>query len=498
MSDISIDQLLSLGGIGTGPYGGGDTVRWSPDGHDLLFYASLGGEAALWLLSREGGFPRRVTTAPIALPFLASPQQSFAPGGEAIAFLAQHRGATELWLWEAETSRARLLTKLGNTISSYSWAPDGKSLLVASNRRGTYDIYRVARDSGASERLTNDARYEVSPVATPDGERVLFVRLDEHWQDHEIVSIAAAGGDERVVAGDHDFFDYHYGRTFGPPVLSPNGVQVLFRSHRSGWINYWSVPVDGGEPRQFCSQAADQSGATWSPDGRHVAFVSNTNGTLAIWVCEADGGNARPLVQPEIGVCQAPAWSPDGRSIAYFFASPTAPQDVWMVDVATGERRQLTDSMPVGALAARLTRPEKIQYTSFDGLAINAYLYRPASSSQRLSSLQSPASAIPGILLIHGGPTMQWSDAYDSLAQFLVQRGYAVLMPNIRGSSGYGKHFEDLNNGDWGHDDLRDAIAGADYLRAQDWVDARHIGITGTSYGGCLSMSAVCFAPGAF
>jgi len=264
-TDMTLDQILTIGGLGSGPYGGGDVVRWSPDGQELLVAAAIGGELGLWLIPRAGGFPRRVTTAPIALPFLASPMQSWSPDGRLVAYLAEHAGATELWLWERATGRQRPLTRLGNHISSYSWAPDGASLLVASNQLGRYDIYRVALADGSAARLTNDARYEVAPVSTPDGARVLYVRLDEHWADHAVVSIAASGGDERVLATDQDFFDYHYGRTFGAPLVPPNGRMALFRSHRSGWINYWAVPTDGGEPRQLCPQASDQSGAAWSP-----------------------------------------------------------------------------------------------------------------------------------------------------------------------------------------------------------------------------------------
>jgi dipeptidyl aminopeptidase/acylaminoacyl peptidase len=488
-ADLTLDQLLAIGGLGTGPYGGGDVVRWSSDGAELLVYASLGGDPALWLLPRAGGFPRRVTTAPISLPFLASPQQSFSPDGRFVSYLCDYGGTTELWLWDASSGRQRPLTALGNNISSYSWAPDSRSVLVAGNRRGTYDIYRVSAPDGAATRLTHDQRYEVSPATTPDGQQVLYVRLDERWADHEIIGMTADGHEARVIATDSDFFDYHYGRTFGPPIISPDGSTVLFRSHRSGWINYWAVPIDGGQPRQLCHQEADQSGAAWSPDSRQVAFISNTNGTLALWICAANGSGAQPLVQPDMGVCQAPSWSPDGRTIAYFFASPTVPQDLWTLDLATGAARQLTDSLPVG-IGGRLSTPEKIVYRSFDGLPISAYVYHPAPQAAR--------ERAPAVLIIHGGPTSQFADAYDSLAQFLTRRGYAVLMPNIRGSSGYGKPFEDLNNGDWGHGDLRDAIAGAEWLRAQPWIDGAHIGITGTSYGGCLSMSAVCNAASQF
>jgi len=99
---------------------------------------------------------------------------------------------------------------------------------------------------------------------------------------------------------------------------------------------------------------------------------------------------------------------------------------------------------------------------------------------------------------VHGGPTGQWVDSYQPQVQYLVERGYAVLMPNIRGSAGYGLAFEDANNGCWGHCDLKDVLAGVDYLKRQAYVNPEKIGITGRSYGGCLSMSAIVNAPGVF
>ena len=99
---------------------------------------------------------------------------------------------------------------------------------------------------------------------------------------------------------------------------------------------------------------------------------------------------------------------------------------------------------------------------------------------------------------MHGGPTSQFTDNYRADVQYFVRKGYVVLMPNIRGRSGYGKNFEDANNQDWGHGDLGDVLAGVDFLRTLDYVDGENMGIHGTSYGGCMSMSAVGFAPGVF
>jgi dipeptidyl aminopeptidase/acylaminoacyl peptidase len=200
-------------------------------------------------------------------------------------------------------------------------------------------------------------------------------------------------------------------------------------------------------------------------------------------------GWATKIVGTEMGVCSLPQWSPDGEQIAYLYQTPTAPQDLWVVSVADGSRRQLTNSM-LGNAARRLITPQKVVYHSFDGLAINAYLYEPPA-------VQAGQKA-PGLLWIHGGPTSQYFDAFYNYMQYFAMQGYAVLAPNIRGSSGYGKPFEDLNNGDWGHDDLKDVLAGKQYLASLGTVDAARMAITGTSYGGCMSMSAVCNAPGEF
>ena len=124
-----------------------------------------------------------------------------------------------------------------------------------------------------------------------------------------------------------------------------------------------------------------------------------------------------------------------------------------------------------------------------------------ASTSTRISIVLRAGRAgekYPGLMFIHGGPTNQFSDDFQPYVQYFVQRGYVVLLPNVRGSSGYGKAFEELNDRDLGGGDLKDAIAGAEFLKGLGYVDPQAIGITGTSYGAILSMCAVTFAPGVF
>ncbi len=480
-SGLTVDQILAIRSLG-----GAERPQWSPDGSQIAFVSSLSGGPELWSADLANGLLTRLTVGMGSVGHLATFLPQWSPDGSMIAYVSAKSGVDEIWLWHADGAADTQLTRLGARIEAFSWSPDSQAIAVTSNCYGVFDIYRVEVSTGETARLTNDRHYEVYPSFTPDGAHILYVRLNESWTDHDVIRMDTAGGNASVILKDTNFFDYHYGRTFGTPLVSPDGTTFLFRSQRSGWINIWAAPTAGGKPWQVAAADADQSDAAWSSDGRWIAYVENHNGTLDLRMVAAEGGAPRVIVAPEMGVCGAPSWSPDGKQLSYLYGTPTTPNDVWTVAVADGTRRQLTHSMLGGGVAAHLVTPEKIVYKSFDGLQINAYLYRPRHVTSRQH---------PGIVWVHGGPTSQYLDTFQPQVQFFVQAGYVVLQPNIRGSSGYGRQFEDLNDRDWGHADLRDVIAGAEHLRSLSEVDAKHIGITGTSYGGIMSMDAVAFAP---
>ena len=480
---LTIDQLLSIESVVSG------SPAWSPDGSSILFQSSLSG--GLVTLSPDGGFPTRV---PIEMGssghFLASQMPGWSPKGNWISYVSDKGGSSEIWVWSTSDGTEVQLTSLGGRINSMTWSPDERSIAFAGDRYGNYDIWTVDVATRRVRRISDDKRYEVFPTWTPDSRHILFVRLDDAWEDHHVIEVAPDGSGARTVLRDRDFFDYGAGGTFAYPRVSPDGSQVLFRSHRSGWINYWLAPLEGGEPRPVAAAEADQSSAVWSPDGRWIAYIENHNGQHDLRVVSSHGGKPRVLVSPDGGVASSPSWSPDSRSIAYLKADLVTPQDLHVVSLESGESRQLTFSMPAGNLAGRLIPPEKVHYPSTDGYSIPAYLYRPVGV---------PAGGrAPGILWIHGGPTSQFNDTFQQHVQFFAQRGYAVLLPNIRGSSGYGRDFADANNGCWGHCDLEDVLAGADFLKTQPEVDPDRIGLTGTSYGGIMGMYAAAFAPDAF
>lgn len=466
------------------PVVAGDGPQWLPDGSRIAIQANLGA-GSIWTVDPEGGALARLSGD------LGAQLPRLSPDGSTIAYLSEKSGNPELWLWHVAEGRDEQLTRLGARITSLAWSPDGRALAFAAIRLGNFDIFTVATGDGAVRRVTTGDAEELSPAWTPDGRSIVYVRSDDRWVDHDVMLVPATGGEARLVASDRGFFDYGTvgtRSTFGAPLVSPDGTQLLFRSVRSGWINYWVAPLGGGAPRALAAEPADQSDARWSPDGSAVAFVSNRNGTLDLRVVPAAGGAARVVVPVTMGVVNNPAWSPDGRRIAYTLATPTHVPELYVVPAAGGTPRQLTFAQ-AGAVEAAMVRPEKVSYRS-DAYTINAYLLRPAGAKA--------GQRFPGILYIHGGPTGQFVDNYQQQAQFLAQMGYVVLLPNIRGSSGYGHAFEKANDPCWTICDLRDVEAGVAYLKTLPDVDASRMGITGISYGGIMSMAAVGRAPDLF
>jgi dipeptidyl aminopeptidase/acylaminoacyl peptidase len=485
---LSAEQLLSVSSV----LAGSDAPVWRPDGAAISFLANFDGSLGIWQMPPGGGQRERLVDSVTlsGVGSLATQHPIWSPKGDYVAYVSSRGGAPEIWLWSARDKKSVRLTSLGGRVNSMNWSPDGTRIAFAGDRYGSEDIYTVSVPRGDVVRLTSDPRYEVFPTWTPDGRTILYDKLDDRWQDHDVMAIPADGSaPPRLVVQEKDFFDYRGGSAFGYAKVSPDGAQVLFLSQRSGWHNYWTVPIAGGAPRPVAAESAVQSEAAWSPDGKSIAYISNRNGTMSLDLVAA-GGAPRALVAPKDGVVSKIAWSPDGSHISYVMASTTTPADLHVVDVTSGKSTQLTFSMPAAIPGSALIVPRKITYPSADGFTISAYLYEP-------TGLKAGEKA-PGIMWIHGGPTGQWSDTYQPQVQYFAQRGYAVLLPNIRGSSGYGKKFEDANNGCWGHCDLKDVVAGVDYLKTLPLVNAAKMGIHGVSYGGCMTLSAIANAPGVF
>ena len=228
-----------------------------------------------------------------------------------------------------------------------------------------------------------------------------------------------------------------------------------------------------------------------SSNGRLLAWVVNENGYSRLRLRDLKKDKKVKLPKLPYGVIHFMAFSPDSRKIACLMGGATYCAQPFVLSLKKKEIVPLTYSMLGGLDQKDLVEPELIQYQTFDGKNVPAWLYKPREVSGRM----------PVILSVHGGPEAQERPEYNyvtSMYQYWLSRGIAVLATNIRGSTGYGKSYQSLIHRDWGGGDLRDMEHAVKYLHTLDWVDPQHIGFFGGSYGGYACLSCVSRLPELF
>jgi dipeptidyl aminopeptidase/acylaminoacyl peptidase len=181
------------------------------------------------------------------------------------------------------------------------------------------------------------------------------------------------------------------------------------------------------------------------------------------------------------GVHHRPQFTADGSSLLFLFENPCQPSDLWRLSLADGTFQQVTHSLPPEVDPASFVLPDLVDYPSLDGTRVPALLYRSQSIKDRP----------PAVVYIHGGPNWLAQVTWDPVVQHMVGRGWTVLAPNYRGSTGYGRDWQLANRFDLGGGDTGDVVAGADYLVRQGLADPRRIAVTGRSYGGYLTMTSL-------
>ena len=219
-----------------------------------------------------------------------------------------------------------------------------------------------------------------------------------------------------------------------------------------------------------------------SPGGGTLAFITNEDGLGVLRLLDTQTGAVRVLEGLAAGVLGGLGWHSNGRDLAWTQTSARSPADVYSLDAETGTIDRWTRSETGGLPAERFSEPELVRWPSFDGREISGFLYRPAARF---------AGKRPVNIVIHGGPESQARPGYLGQSNFyLDELGVALLYPNVRGSSGYGKTFLDLDNGFLREDSYRDIGALLDWIEAQPDLDAGKVMVSGGSYGGHMTLAA--------
>lgn len=452
----------------------------SPDGQYLAYVWQREGNCDLYVMPIHGpaelGFrdawPRRLTFDRPAQAAWTDIPPRWSPDNRFLAYAA--RG--DIWIVPIEGGRPRRLTegKFGDHAPIFS--PDGSRIYFVSGR-GDYDALCYTTPAGDWPVALTHFDGDISdPRPSPDGRQIAFVH---HPQDDlnrwEICVVSAEGGAVRHLTGAPGVWDMQ-------PRWSPESAAIAFTSNRSGWTELYLLTLATGELRQMTNGAADVIGYGWSPGGRRIALSINHNGAADLYLLKVESGEMQ-LLRAANGWHSLPQWRSDRHWLTVEFESPTMLPDVWRVDATTGEAQPVTFSTPPALAAAGMVEPEFVTYQSSGEATIPALLFRP-----RAATADSPC---PAVVYPHGGPTDEYARTFDMVVQWLVAKGYAVLTPNYRGSTGYGLAHQHALHGNWGIVDSDDMLAAADYLAGLDWVDGGRLGIYGASYGSYLALLAL-------
>ncbi len=366
------------------------------------------------------------------------------------------------------------------------WRRDDEAFFVVTNERDPryFDLYEYqAEGYGRQLVFENRVGWGIEGVS-PDGRWVLLQEVVDNDESHlHLLDRRDPDAELRRItegSASHALLSF-----------APDSQRVYYQTDAHGEFDQaWAYDIGTGEHEAVIQADWDVQFLRFSRNGRYRASGINQDGTTALTILDLESGQPVSLESLPGGDFGAPTFSRGERWTALYLDEDTSPNNLFVLNLETGESRQLTRTLSPAIDAAALVDAEVIRYPSFDGLEIPAFLLRPHGAS--------PEDPVPAVIWVHGGPGGQYRTGYRADIQHLVNHGYAVLAVNNRGSSGYGKTFYHADDRKHGEVDLQDCVWGKKYLEQLGWVDGSRVAIMGGSYGGYMVVAALAFEPEVF
>ncbi len=466
---------------------GGST--WSPDGKTVAFVSNLSGRNNLWLVSAAGGWPTQLT---VSNERQASP--TWSPDGKWIAYMSDYDGDEQwdIFIVSPKTGQVVNLTRTREIAEeSPAWSPDGRYLayMVKPKTSSVFeiDVYdMLMREVKHLTTGTAKDRMNVSPIWSRDGKFIVYTQSQAKGTDSNVFLVNVAGAQSTLLTP-------HEGeKLFEANDVAPDGKHVLITSNAAnGYANVGLLEIATRKIRWLTADKWEIQGASFSPDGKSLTYTANVDGNVEVFLHELAAGKARAL-SLAMGLNwpagNASPFTPDSSRLLYMHAGATAPGDLWVYNLADGKSHQLMHSLVGGVRGQDMVEPLLVHYPSKDGKwTISAFLYVPYNAPKN--------GEHAAIVYVHGGPTAQTMNGFNRFVQYMVNQGYFVIAPNYRGSTGYGKEFQQANLFDMGGGDLQDVLAAGEWLKQTGYVDPKKLILMGGSYGGYLTMMGVTKAP---
>lgn len=447
---------------------------WLADG-SLLIATRFGETAQLHRVLRPGGARTQLT-------FFAEPVASASPDpkGKGFAF-SKDRGGDEfyqLWWYALDTGDIRPLTEDRARNTGLRWARGGERFAYSTTRRNgrDTDIHVMDRATRLSRPVLEvEGSWSVLDWSTDD--RLLLVQKFLSINQTELWIVPSQGGTPtRLHPSEQPI-------AFGNALFAADGRGVYYISDEGSDLRRLHFESLGTGKTRVVNTGArwDVEDFALSPSGLHLAYLLNADGYSELHVLNTKTGREIRLPPLARGVISDLEFSPRGDRLGFVLNGARSAGDVYALDLARATFERWTYSETGGLDATRFVEPELVRYPSFDGLSIPAYYYRAPTEGAR-----------PVLIQIHGGPEAQARPTFSPITEFqLRELGISVLVPNVRGSDGYGKRYLQLDNGLLREDSVRDIGALLDWIATRPELDATRVAVAGGSYGGYMSLASL-------
>lgn len=478
----------------------------SPDGERLAYLTDVTGNFQVWSVALAGDgaatWPRQLTFfADKVWDLYGSAQSPYliamgdVGGNERQQFYRISNYGVDA-TGEPVFDVVRLTTNDAAIHSFGAWKGDGTGFYFTSNARNNvdFDLYVMDVETGDSRCLVETSgRWSVEACA-PDGTALLCTDTVATEQVELYLVGTADGAIRHLTAGlDHARYEFASWTADGVYLLSDRTHDRKALCRLDPATGEVIELVNAAACDRFVSHTTGEFELLkFANDGRTAALVLNMEGFAQLFVCDVGDatGTLHPIESVSGGEILRLQFSPDGKALIFDWQTPQRPSDIWVVDVDSAVLRQVTFSDRTGLDGASFVAPDLIHFTTFDERSIPAYFYRPQCAP--------PAGGYPCILYVHGGPASQQRPDFDVRFQYFLRQGYALLVTNVRGSTGYGREYMMLDDVEKRMDsvtDLRHAVA---WLHAQSDINSNCIGIYGRSYGGFMVLAALTEYPDLF
>jgi dipeptidyl aminopeptidase/acylaminoacyl peptidase len=519
---FDVQGLLKLSRIGD--------PQLSPDGKTVAFTVQSidldknTRPQQIWVAPLDGGPARQITTEGTG-----NQRPRWSPDSRQIAFLSDRSGSNQIWTMNADGTGAKQITNLSTEADGVIYSPDGKHFVFTS------EVYPDCADDACNKKKLEAEKAGKSKA------RIYTSLLFRHWtmfqgpRRKNLLTVAVDGGPAKnLTPGPRDVPPFSLG---GPDdyTISPDSTEVCYVANPDAQpaistnSELYVVPLAGGESKKITlNPAADVSPSyspdgkflayrmqqrpgyesdrwrlavleratgktavltealdrnvtsfTWTPDSRRLVFAIEDRGRQTVQMISVTGGGVRALINGDSHVDDM-QFTPDGKTMIFTENSGSKPVEIYKVSSSGGAPVALTRINEPVMSRYQFTPLEEFTVDSADGSKVSTFLVKPFGFQAN--------QKYPVLFLIHGGPQGAWGESwtYRWNAQVFAAAGYVVVMPNPRGSTGYGQKFTDEINGDWGGKVFDDLMAVVDNVAARPYADKDRMAAAGGSYGGYL------------